>query len=74
MQPSLLQTSERPIAGSSTTVSGKSDTATFAAGLARPIISDGEFTRQRRTGNHVTFYVISDVGATTSNRVTIYAL
>ena len=46
---------------------------TFTAGSARPAISGGEFTWQRKTGKRVTVYVTSDDGATTSNRVTIQA-
>ena len=46
---------------------------TFTTGSARPAITDGEFTWQRKTGKRVTVYVTSDDGATTSNRVTIQA-
>lgn len=46
---------------------------TFTAGSARPAITDGEFTWQRKTGKRVTVYVTSDDGAVTSNRVTIQA-
>ena len=44
---------------------------TFAEGSARPQITDGSFTWQRKTGKRVTVYVTSDDGETISNRVTI---
>ena len=46
---------------------------TFTEGTARPAISGGEFTWQRKTGKRVTVYVTSDDGLVTSNRVTIQA-
>ena len=46
---------------------------TFAEGSARPVITDGSFTWQRKTGKKFYAYVTSDDGATTSNRVIIPA-
>jgi len=46
---------------------------TFAEGSARPVISDGSFTWQRKTGKKFYAYVTSDDGATKSNRVIIPA-
>jgi hypothetical protein len=46
---------------------------TFTAGSARPEISGGGFTWQRKTGKRVTVYVTNDDGAVKSNRVTIQA-
>ena len=46
---------------------------TFAEGTARPVISDGSFTWQRKTGKKFYAYVTSDDGAVKSNRVIIPA-
>ena len=46
---------------------------TFAQGSARPVISGGKFTWERKTGKKFYAYVTSDDGKTTSNRVVIAA-
>ena len=46
---------------------------TFAEGTARPVISDGSFTWQRKTGKKFYAYVTSDDGVVKSNRVIIPA-
>ena len=46
---------------------------TFAQGSARPVITDGSFTWQRKTGKKFYAYVTSDDGVTKSNRVIIPA-
>ena len=46
---------------------------TFAEGSARPEITDGSFTWQRKTGKKFYAYVTSDDGAVKSNRVIIPA-
>ena len=46
---------------------------TFAEGSARPVITDGSFTWQRKTGKKFYAYVTNDDGSTTSNRVIIPA-
>lgn len=46
---------------------------TFTAGSARPVIKDGKFTWERKTGERVTVYVTSADDAVRSNRVTIQA-
>jgi hypothetical protein len=46
---------------------------TFTAGSARPVIADGSFTWQRKTGKRVTVYVTNDDGSIKSNNVTIQA-
>jgi hypothetical protein len=46
---------------------------TFTQGSARPEITDGSFTWQRKTGKKFYAYVTNDDGSTTSNRVIIPA-
>ena len=46
---------------------------TFAEGSARPVITDGSFTWQRKTGKKFYAYVTNDDGAVKSNRVIIPA-
>ena len=46
---------------------------TFTEGSARPVITDGSFMWQRKTGKKFYAYVTSDDGAVQSNRVIIAA-
>ena len=46
---------------------------TFAQGTARPVISGGKFTWERKTGKKFYAYVTNDDGAVKSNRVIIAA-
>ena len=46
---------------------------TFTQGSARPVVTDGAFTWQRKTGKKFYAYVTNDDGAVTSNRVVIAA-
>jgi hypothetical protein len=46
---------------------------TFTEGSARPVITDGSFVWQRKTGKKFYAYVTNDDGSTTSNRVIIPA-
>ena len=46
---------------------------TFSEGTARPVITDGSFTWQRKTGKKFYAYVTNDDGAVKSNRVIIPA-
>jgi hypothetical protein len=46
---------------------------TFSQGSARPVITDGSFTWERKTGKKFYAYVTNDDGSTTSNRVIIPA-
>jgi hypothetical protein len=45
----------------------------YSQGTARPVITDGEFTWQRKTGKKFYAYVTNDDGAVKSNRVIIPA-
>ena len=46
---------------------------TYTEGSARPVITDGEFVWERKTGKKFYAYVTSDDGAVMSNRVIIPA-